>query len=105
MGGFFWAASSPVGEGMVEAVWDNLLGALFGLMLCAVLSAGFEFGVEVAFPAAESQVAGLLNAWGQIMGVVMIYAMEPLAAARGASAANAVLLVSLLLAVLLFAAV
>lgn len=105
MGGFFWAASSLVGQGMVEAVWDNLLGALFGLMLCAVLSAGFEFGVEVAFPAAESQVAGLLNAWGQIMGVVMIYAMEPLAAARGASAANAVLLVSLLLAVLLFAAV
>ena len=46
--------------------------ASLGLSLTGVLPVGFEFAVELAFPASEDLVATLLNVSAQIFGVLLI---------------------------------
>ena len=47
-----------------------------GFLLCALLSSGFEWGVELSFPISESTVAGVLNVFGQLGGIALIYGLE-----------------------------
>mmetsp|Transcript_61021 Transcript_61021/g.83802 ORF Transcript_61021/g.83802 Transcript_61021/m.83802 type:complete len:114 (-) Transcript_61021:135-476(-) len=51
---------------------------LLGFLLGAMLTAGFEWGVELTFGpgTSESTIAGLLNAWAQIGGIMLIYGLE-----------------------------
>jgi len=81
------------------------LGAALGFLLCAVTSAGFEWGAELSFPAPESTVAGVLNVAAQIGGVALIYGVESLARSAGARPANCFLAACCLGAACCFVAV
>lgn len=59
-------------------VWLVSVCAILGFLLGAILTAGFEWGVELTFGPgiSESTAAGVLNAWAQVGGVILIYGLE-----------------------------
>ena len=73
-----------------------VLTSAMGFLLCAGLSAGFEWGVELSFPIPESTVAGVLNVFAQLGGIGLIYGIEGVVAASGPTTANAVLAAAML---------
>ena len=82
-----------------------VLTSAMGFLLCAALSAGFEWGVELSFPIPESTVAGVLNVFAQLGGISLIYGMEGVVDASSATTANAVLAAAMLGAAVFYMAI
>ena len=80
-----------------------ILVSILGFLLSTITSAGFEWGVELSYPASESTVAGALNVAAQTGGIALIYGVEGLSSER--VLANGVLCLALVFAALVFIAV
>ena len=79
-----------------------VLSSITGGLLCAVLSAGFEWAVEVCYPAPESTSAGILNAWANFLGIGFIYGIEALLDVGSCVYGNGVLVLGLVVSCLFF---
>ena len=91
------AAATLLGSGE-SAFWALMvLSPALGFGLGAILSTGFEWGVEITYPMSESTVAGMLNSWGQIWGIVLIYGIEGVVETFSALLGNILLTVALAL--------
>lgn len=70
-----------------------------GFFLLVVGSIGFQYAAEVTYPAPESVSNGLLFQFGQISGIIAIYAMDMFKAPGTGSMAGGVLVSAILLIV------
>lgn len=100
-----------IGVTMLSAVADQHFVVVLALcsvaacLLCAVLSAGFEWAVELSYPTSESTSAAVLNCWANIFGIVFIYGIEAVVQKRSCVFGNGLLVLGLLSAVALLAVV
>jgi len=77
------AAAAQSALASLGAAGALVFGAALGFLLCAATSAGFEWGAELSYPAAESTVAGLLNTAAQLGGILLIVATQVVGGTAG----------------------